>query len=49
MKGLLRIALLGVIVILGFTVVFPEWFDFKDRVVAEKRQEAFDLRNWRGV
>lgn len=39
MKGFLRVALLGVIVILGFTVVFPEWFDFKDQVVAEKRQE----------
>lgn len=41
MKGFLRILLLGVIVILGFTVVFPEWFDFKDQVVAEKRQEEF--------
>jgi hypothetical protein len=39
MKGFLRIVLLGVIVILGFTVVFPEWFDFKDQVVAERRQE----------
>ena len=41
MKGFLRILLLGVIVILGFTVVFPEWFDFKDQVVAEKRREEF--------
>ena len=41
MKGLLRLVLLGVIVILGFTVVFPEWFDFKDQVIAEKREEAF--------
>jgi hypothetical protein len=41
MKALLRLVLLGVIVILGFTVVFPEWFDFKDQVIAEKREEAF--------
>jgi type II secretory pathway pseudopilin PulG len=39
MKLVLRVLLLGVIVVLGFTAVFPEWFDFKDQVVAEKRQE----------
>lgn len=39
MKSFLRILLLGVVVILGFTVVFPEWFDLKDQVIAEKRQE----------
>jgi hypothetical protein len=35
MKGFLRALLLGVIVLLGFTVVFPEWFVFNDRVIAE--------------
>lgn len=43
MKGLLRFVLLGVIVVLGFTVVFPEWFDFKDQVIAEKHQEQLAL------
>ncbi|HEY5809056.1 MAG TPA: hypothetical protein VIT67_13870 [Povalibacter sp.] len=35
-----RIALLALIVGFGFTVVFPEWFDLKDRVVAERKQDA---------
>jgi hypothetical protein len=39
MKLLIRIVLLGIIVVLGFTVVFPEWFDFRDQVVAEHRAE----------
>lgn len=39
MKGFLRILLLGVIVVLGFTAVFPEWLDLKDQLIAEKRQE----------
>ncbi len=37
MKLIIRIVLLGVIVVLGFTVVFPEWFDFRDQLVAEHR------------
>jgi hypothetical protein len=36
MKLLIRILLLGVIVVLGFTAVFPEWFDLKDQVIAER-------------
>ncbi|HEU4600885.1 MAG TPA: hypothetical protein VFS24_02900 [Steroidobacteraceae bacterium] len=39
MKLIIRIVLLGVIVVLGFTVVFPEWFDFRDQLVAEHRAE----------
>lgn len=39
MKKIVRVGLLIVMVVLGFTVVFPEWFDFKDQIVAEHRQE----------
>lgn len=39
MKKIVRVGLLIVIVILGFTVVFPEWFDFKDQLIAEHAHE----------
>lgn len=39
MKKMIRIGLLVVIVVLGFTVVFPEWFDLKDQIVAERQRE----------
>jgi type II secretory pathway pseudopilin PulG len=39
MKLPIRILLLGVIVVLGFTAVFPEWFDLKDQVIAEREHE----------
>ncbi|HEU4655811.1 MAG TPA: hypothetical protein VFS47_17615 [Steroidobacteraceae bacterium] len=35
MKLIIRIVLLGVMVVLGVTIVFPEWFDFRDQLVAE--------------
>lgn len=40
MKVAIRILLLAIIVILGFTVVFPEWFDLRDAIVAERHAEA---------
>jgi hypothetical protein len=39
MKKIIRVGLLIVIVVLGFTVVFPEWFDLKDQVVVERQKE----------
>jgi hypothetical protein len=39
MKLLIRIVLLGIIVVLGFTVIFPEWFDFRDQLIAEHHAE----------
>lgn len=44
MKLLIRIVLLGIIVVLGFTVVFPQWFDFRDQIVAEHRAEQAAAR-----
>lgn len=40
LSWLIRIGLLAVVVVLGFTVVFPEWFDMKDQLAAERREEA---------
>jgi len=40
MKVAIRILLLAIIVILGFTAVFPEWFDLKDAILAERHAEA---------
>lgn len=42
MKKLVRVGLLIVVIVLGFTVVFPEWFDFKDQIVAEQRREKVE-------
>ncbi len=39
MKKIIRVGLLIVMVVLGFTVVFPEWFDLKDQVVVERQEE----------
>jgi hypothetical protein len=44
MKLLIRILLLGVIVVLGFTVMFPEWFDLKDQVIAEREHERAEAQ-----
>lgn len=44
MKLFIRIFLLAVIVVLGFTAVFPEWFDLKDQVIAEREQERAETQ-----
>lgn len=40
LKIVLRITLLGVLVLLGFTAVFPEWLDFKDSLIRDRKMEA---------
>lgn len=40
-----RISVLLIMIILGFTVVFPEWLDFKDILISEyKAQKAIEKR-----
>ena len=39
MNKIVRVGVLIVMIVLGFTVVFPEWFDFKDQLVAEHVHE----------
>ena len=44
MKLFIRIFLLAIIVVLGFTAVFPEWFDLKDQVIAEREHERAETQ-----